>query len=304
MPLPPQSIEGCYDCMMPSAAHGNPSINPTLEAPRVYLCQVGDTISCGACCGLYNLPGLSRDSLTAMLRHRTEAFSKIPRTVDDIDGFAEGFKGFTPPKRPFPDFHHCPFVGFIDGGRRVGCLLHPLTEGNAGIDWRGLSYYGGLACASYFCPSSRRIPPEYLSIVKSAFDHWYDYGLMVTERRLIVAVLEAVENRMGTSLADADPPAIAAAATLIKDLSAIHAQWPFRRPDAPGPLNYFFENGEYERPLVRRQYNSLRASRYETIFRELESGFVSDAHEKLAEQLLDGLFQRITPIHGGDHDIG
>jgi len=282
--------------MMPSSAHGDPSPTTAPEGPRVYLCQVGDTLSCGACCGLYNVPGLSKDSLTAMLRHRTEAFSRIPRTVGDIDGFAEGFMGFSPPERPFPDFHHCPFVGLIDGDRRVGCLLHPLAQGNAGVDWRGLSYYGGLACASYFCPSSRRLPPKYLTILKSAFSHWYDYGLMVTERRLIVAVFKTIEHRMGRSLADADAPHIAAVGSLLKDLSAIHAKWPYRRPDAPGPANYFFENGEYERALVHRQYDGLPASRYETIFRELESGFASIADERRAEQLLDTLFTRIPPI--------
>jgi hypothetical protein len=55
--------------------------------------------------------------------------------------------------QPFPEFHHCPYVGLIGNElSRVGCLLHPMAEGNTGVDFRGLSYYGGMACRIYFCP--------------------------------------------------------------------------------------------------------------------------------------------------------
>ena len=37
----------------------------------VYLCQVGERVSCGACCGLYNVADLSRDSLEDRLARRT-----------------------------------------------------------------------------------------------------------------------------------------------------------------------------------------------------------------------------------------
>ena len=31
---------------------------------EVYLCQISSTVSCGACCGLYNVKNLSREKLT------------------------------------------------------------------------------------------------------------------------------------------------------------------------------------------------------------------------------------------------
>ena len=125
----------------------------------VYLCQVGERVSCGACCGLYNIADLSQRSLEVMLTEQTEEFARVPRTTEAIEAFQKKIEGWTPPQRPFPDFYHCPFLGLIGlNGRRVGCLLHPAAAGNNGIDWRGLSYYGAMACRTYFCPSVRHLP--------------------------------------------------------------------------------------------------------------------------------------------------
>lgn len=67
------------------------------------------------------------------------------RTVAGIAAFKARVEADESQQRPFPNFHHCPFLGMIeDESRRVGCLLHPLAHGNYGIDWRGLSYYGGM----------------------------------------------------------------------------------------------------------------------------------------------------------------
>ena len=112
----------------------------------VYLCQVGEQVSCGACCGLYNIRDLSQRLLEVMLTERTEAFARVPRTAEAIEAFQKKIEGWTPPKRPFPDFYHCPFLGLIGrNGRRVGCLLHPAAAGNNGIDWRGMTYHGAMA---------------------------------------------------------------------------------------------------------------------------------------------------------------
>ena len=148
----------------------------------VYLCQVNATVSCGACCGLYNVADASRADLEPMLARRASAFAALPRTVAALDGFARDIQAGERQDRPFPEFHHCPFIGLI--GRRhsrVGCLLHPLAEGNRGVDYRGLSDYGGLACRTYFCPATRVLPARYKSILRIALDDWHLYGLVVTE---------------------------------------------------------------------------------------------------------------------------
>lgn len=137
----------------------------------VYLCQVNETISCGACCGLYNVADASRDYLAHMLLERTRRFAAVPRTTDGIDAFGREALAMETRQRPFPHFHHCPYVGLIgEESSRVGCLLHPLGTGNHGIDFRGLSYYGGLACHSYFCPATHQVKPDYKRVLRAAID--------------------------------------------------------------------------------------------------------------------------------------
>ena len=55
----------------------------------VYLCQVSPNVSCGACCGLYNVADPSPQAMEAMLSRRTKWFAHVPRTVAGIDAFKE-----------------------------------------------------------------------------------------------------------------------------------------------------------------------------------------------------------------------
>ncbi len=272
-------------------------------AERVYLCQVSESVSCGACCGLYNVARLSKSSLEAMLARRTEKFAGVSRTVDAIDDFQKEIEGWTPSERPFPRFHHCAYLGLIGGnGLRVGCLLHPGAPGNDGIDWRGLSYYGGLACRTYFCPTTRRLPSTWQRVLRQAIDHWYLYGLIVTERRLLTGFFEVLENRIGRPVEAADFMAGSEAAACFCEFAELKILWPFRRKDAPGPCNYFFENGEYPRPSVQRPGWDIPLSKYENIFRELDSGFSALEDQQQVERLLDALFDRLQVLLGLERD--
>lgn len=260
----------------------------------MYLCQVGEGVSCGACCGLYNVRDLSQRSLEAMLAGRTEEFARVLRSTEAIEAFQKKIEEWTPTKRPFPDFYHCPFLGLIGlNGRRVGCLLHPAAAGNNGIDWRGLSYYGAMACRTYFCPSVRQLPQSYLQILRQAMDHWYSFGLIVTERRLLTAFFREVENRIGRPVIPADFAKGSGAAELLCEFAGLKTGWPFRRKNASGPCNYFFENGEYPRLPVQRLGENIPLSRYEDTLRELDSGFSSARELQAAEALLDRLFNRL-----------
>lgn len=268
--------------------------NGDQKADGIYLCQVSARVSCGACCGLYNVSGVTRSGLEDMLARRTEAFSGLPRTVEAIDSFARKAEGFTPEKRPFPQFHHCPFVGLVGENReRVGCLLHPLAAGNGGRDFRGLSYYGGFACRTYFCPSIRHLPGTWLTILRQTMDDWYLHGLIVTERHLLAAFFAELESRICRPARASDFAEESEAASLFREFASLKITWPYRRKGACGPCNYFFENGEYPRPAVRRAHGSIPPSHYEEILKELDSGFSSERELHEAEELLNDLFSRL-----------
>ncbi len=264
------------------------------DTMNVYLCQIRPTVSCGACCGLYNIADPSRDTLETMLIQRTEAFSKVPRTIRDIDNFRMKIEGWTSPERPFPQFHHCPFLGMIGGAAGcVGCLLHPAASGNNGQDWRGLSYYGGMACRTYFCPTYRHLPAPHLEILRNTMDDWYLFGLIITERKLLAAFFRELENRMQRPPEPHEFHPTSKAAELLREFATLKIKWRHRRPNAPGPCNYFFENGEYPRPTVQRSGTEIPLSQYETIFRELDSSFPALEDLRSAEKQLDQLFSEL-----------
>jgi len=275
----------------------NPLSTPPFEAdvPGVYLCQVSPNVSCGACCGLYNVADPSPQSVEAMLVRRTRWFADVPRTVAGIDAYKARVEGSEPGERPFPDFHHCAFLGMIeDEGRRVGCLLHPLAKGNAGLDWRGLSYYGGMACRTYFCPSVRKLPAPWLAALRSSINHWYLHGLIVTERRLLAAFFQEVERRIGRCIQATDFTIGSRPSRCLEEFAGLKIRWPFRRRNAPGVCNYFFEDGLYPRPELKTATDDANLPPLDAIFRELDSGFASPSDRKRGEQILESLFERMA----------
>ncbi len=257
----------------------------------IYLCLVGEAVSCGACCGLYNLPDLSRENLEIMLSKRTEAFASVPRTEDGIYDFYRKNEGPHRRSLPFPDFHHCPFLGLIgDESNRVGCLLHPAVTGNNGVDYRSLSWYGEQACRTYFCPATKKLPAVYQSILTQAIDHWYLFGLIVTEHALVTAYFKEVESRLGRCIVERDYTQNIRAIVAFREFAELKLKWPYRRGNSPGPCNFFFENGLYPRPSVFLATPDIPPSSYEKILRELDSGFSSAKEIGAADQLLDDLF--------------
>jgi hypothetical protein len=261
----------------------------------VYLCQVGETVSCGACCGLYNLADASRGRLQVMLARRTERFRRTPRTPEAIDAFQAEMDPAEPQPRPFHDFYHCPFVGLVgEGGRRVGCLLHPLSEGNGGVDHRGLSFYGGLACREYFCPSCRSLPPAYKVLVQAACDDWYLYGLAITEERLLSAFFGEVERRLGRPLpadpGELRPEAAAAVAAFLR----LKLEWPFRGPGWKGPAHYIFNDGLHPRPAVDYARLGASPSPHDAVLRELETCPRSAPELEEAERRIERLIARMV----------
>ncbi len=247
--------------------NGNPAEATEAVPGGVYLCQVSETVSCGACCGLYNVADPSRPALEAMLAGRTARFARLPREMDAILDFARQTEAEECRQRPHPDFHHCPYLGLIGDGRtRAGCLLHPLAEGNAGVDWRGLSHYGGMACRVYFCPATRKLEARYKQVLRIVLQDWYTFGLIATERHLVAALLGVLEDRLARPL---DPAAVGQDPVRCKalaDLLRIKIDWPHRHRS--GHLCHDFFADRMRRP--DRGDRTLDGA-YNVIFGELET---------------------------------
>jgi len=258
----------------------------------IYLCQVSKTVSCGACCGLYNVAGLSREGLHALLARRSHRFADMDsRSLDAVLSFRKWVEDSEPQQRPLAEFHHCPYIGLI--GRnfsRPGCLLHPL--GNNGVDLRGISDYGGFACRSYFCPTHDCLSEDIKILIREAARDWFEYGLMITEASLVQAVLDAagyaVFRRKGPV------PATGPCTELIRKLMDLKYGWPYRPEPASAVIHYFFNDRLYARAPVAYAAIGAEPSRYDRIFQELGSGFDSIKELRKAETVVEDMLKCIA----------
>ncbi|CAB5079050.1 hypothetical protein D3OALGA1CA_5620 [Olavius algarvensis associated proteobacterium Delta 3] len=260
-----------------------------------YLCQVHEHISCAACCGLYNAVDIRRETLLAMLQHRTERFTHVPRTTAAILEFKAVVEAEETQDRPYLEFHHCPFIGMIGTRRtRVGCLLHPLGEENKGIDFRGLSYYGGMACRTYFCPSCRQLPEPYKQIIRSAAPDWYTYGLVITETDLMTAFFQSVESAAGRPVSPEAVLASRRCRTLVANFFSLKIDWPFRPAGCPAPANYFFNDHLYPRPRVNYADIGMPPSVYDAILQAMGSEFETRTDYEAAEDSVGRLIEGVA----------
>jgi hypothetical protein len=265
----------------------------------VYLFQINERVSCGACCGLYNVADVSSEGLTEILIRRTEAFERIARDVNSILDFKKAIDDGKPLAIPFPDFHHCPYLGLVgERHSRVGCLLHPQANGNNRVDFRGLSYYGGMACSIYFCPSYSQLSATVKWIVGAAAGNWYRYGLIITETLMLSAFFLELERRLDQTIRPESVVNNKRCFGTIQRFFTLKFDWPFRPHPDPGPANYFFKDQLYGRPAI--DYNSIGVvgSKYDTILRELVSSFDTYSElqqaERILEDLIEGLVSQIS----------
>lgn len=258
----------------------------------VYLCRVGGGVSCGACCGLYNRRGVSRLSLAELLARRTERFRGTPRTAEAIDAYAreEERREVGPPR--WAEVYRCPFLGFTGGGDAMpGCLLHPQSDGNGGVDYRGLSFYGGLACRDYFCPAHRTLTAPWKRILRAGSADWYDYGILVTEHRLLGLFFGTVEFRLGRAIEERDE---AAALPAFREFAALALAWPWRDPLRADPGRDPFDDGSRPRPGERPFQVEISTSPFSPLFHELSSRFGSPTEQEEAESRLRAAVERLS----------
>jgi len=198
--------------------------------------------SCGCCCGLYNVADGTRSSLFDRLGRRTELFARVERTSAAILDY-EAIIREAQPVPLDPDIHVCEFLGFVDAeSRLVGCLLHPLSPGNRGIDLRGLCHYGSMACKAFYCPAWTAIAPRHREILMELLDDWHLYGLVVTDVDFVASVFGLAEERLSRPMVSAD-----LADARIRDLTTRALAWKDRWPLTSGAFRrrsrYYFKQG-------------------------------------------------------------
>ncbi len=167
-----------------------------LYSPR--LCQPDDKKSCAWCCGLYNVRDSNREALIHILRARTASFAETERSARAIQYFSERTKSVENVELVDPEFFFCEFLGFLDTSEtRVGCMLHPQARGNGGLDWRGLSFYGSMACRGFFCRSHRELNRAEKRVLLEIIQDWYLYGLVVSDPDYTKSFFHLASQKLG-----------------------------------------------------------------------------------------------------------
>jgi len=270
----------------------------------VYLCQTDECLSCGACCGLYNVADPSFENLDNLLRRRTELFEKTARDFDFLIRFKEQVEAVENQDRPFPEFHHCPYIGFVGPSlSRPGCLLHPLKTGNNGVDHRGLSDWGGLACATYFCPTCWNQPARYKKILRMCCDTWYIYGLIIPEKDMISSYFSLIEQKISCELDASSVSLNDAFKAAVQRFFHLKTTWA-HRPEGFNRLgNYFFNDNLYPRIPIDYQKLGTVISDKDEILMALGSEFKTKKELESADQLLSEIIQAaVDSIRPIDHE--
>ena len=271
----------------------NQANTPSPAPGGIYLCQVNHHISCAACCGLYNAADCSIAGLQQMLSERTRGFASVQRNAEAICEFGRRVQSLQLRRLPWADFHHCPYIGLIGAGRqRVGCLLHPLAEGNNGVDYRGLSYYGAMACRQYFCPSHRDLAPEIKTMIQRLAENWYEYGLVITEASLLAEVMSEIEKRLPESLSVQSAVGHPAGERALREVLFLKIKWPYRRSGGRGLCHYFFSDCTGGKEPVDYGGAGRRPAGFEKILYELNSRFQTADELRSAERRLDQMFRQ------------
>lgn len=115
-------------------------------------------VSCGACCGLFNLK-LSPKEFKTLLSERTSEFQStvnfevrhsFPIFRKDRETKEAGIS------KKDEMTYNCPFLGYVDSAKqRIGCMIHPIFTGDPKS--QNFSFYGASICQAYDCKNKESI---------------------------------------------------------------------------------------------------------------------------------------------------
>lgn len=260
------------------------------------LCRPDDQKSCAACCGLYNIPDATRPALWKNLEARTLLFRQTERSVEAIQKFETMIRESGTVSSVDDAIHVCEFTGFLDDRFKVvGCMLHPSSPGNQGIDLRGLCHYGSMACKAFFCPAWDELDQPRRSILLDTIDDWHLYGLVITDLDFVRSLFGLVEERLGKEI-DQESLSSGPAVRIFKQMLSWKNSWPFGQPSSLRKSRYYFKGScssggnSFETHLVRL-LDTLRFT--------FDMADEMDGAERLVRQTLEGFVSAYTDVSSG-----
>jgi hypothetical protein len=262
----------------------------------ISLCHPDSKKSCGACCGLYNYEDNSRETLSRLMHERTDVFrSKIKDGVD-VGRIKDHLEDIKTPKKLFDVIYNCPFIGFVDEGRRrVGCMIHPIN--NNGVEMRDVSFYGAKLCNDHECPSFTYLSETEKRGVSSVIDDWYLYGLVITDIDFVKEYFRILAEALGEEIKP-ERLMISEVKKAAYDFFGLKESWPFKsRKKRFGKYSFSIAEYRIEKEVGERELR-LPESRYKKIFISLETDFPNEGEAKRGEGMIDSLISDFISAYG------
>jgi hypothetical protein len=258
----------------------------------------GKAASCGACCGMYNWRGFSREMVFEILSRQTELFENWDGSDGGIEKIREDLAGSMPEKL-CPMIINCEFLGFLDEARtRVGCLFHPSRNNRNNL--RNFSKHGRETCDEARCSAYHYLSSDLAMCVAEAVPDWYLYGLCLTDIDLVMSFFDAAGDLAGETI---HPSRILASPSLLELFSGyllLKETWPLARD--PGRFGkYYFPEGAYKIAAVDYQGLGLKPSRYDKILMSLGSVIQGSDDLLEAEGMIEEKIKSFARAYSGGH---
>ena len=265
-------------------------------SPKIHLCQPDGRKSCGACCGMYNTIGATRESTDALLRARRETLTGSPceLSLDALAGYREQRLAEETPDKLLPLLRNCPFLGVLDEGTgRVGCMVHPKVC--HGRDGRDLGLYDRETCENYLCAAFTHLSPREIQlIVRACGDDSFLYGLVLNDIGFLRGLFQGVADVIGLYPNDdrlLHPTIVEAVA----EYMALKVDWPYGDPEA-AIIGAYLPDGDEN--VLRRSIDyaelGLEPSRFDTILTCLGSLFDEAEDVREAEAIVYGAIYEVA----------
>ena len=160
------------------------------------LCQ-SEKVSCGSCCGLFNL-NIPITEYKTILQDRTRDFES-QTSFDKQYTFATYRRNreqieSTIPKKDETTYN-CPFLGYIEPSqKKVGCLIHPQRTNDPSS--QNYSFYGASICQTYDCKTKEKPTAELWRNFFSEMDlDFIEYSQIAANHRLIAAMEQYYQEK-------------------------------------------------------------------------------------------------------------
>jgi len=174
-------------------------------------------------------------------------------------------------------------------------MLHPLVLGNNGIDWRGLSFHGGMACQGFLCSSFRELRRAEKRVLLSIVQDWYLYGLVVSDAGYVKSFFHLAAKKLRNRIDMAKlltPPA----STLVHEFFNWKIDWPYRNRDSNPPRLTDLGFSKTKQRGSRRDSARESLACMDLMFESLGSEFRSQRERQDAEWEVDHLFSRLQGV--------